>query len=262
MIESLESRRMLHSSTVTNGVLTIVGNAGNDSYTFQRAGDRFFFFPVDASGAEETETYLFADVRQINISAGNGNDIVQIGSLKIPVLVRGGRGDDTISGGDGNDTLAGEGGFDTVFGRGGSDFLDGGSEGDDIGGGAGNDTLDYSRRTANLNISLGSVADDGELGELDTVRTDVETVIGGSGNDRISTTSGRAVRFEGRSGNDTLLGGGGNDIMLPDAGRDLVETYGGVDQIFGQDNEIDTLNGGSRVDSGTFDDDDVLLFLP
>jgi Ca2+-binding RTX toxin-like protein len=90
-------------------------------------------------------------VASFEVNAGNGDDTVSVSrTVPIPVVLRGGAGDDTLSGGNGADKLIGGAGNDRLVGRGGDDSLYGGpgedvlvgSSGDDIlYGGPGNDVL-------------------------------------------------------------------------------------------------------------------------
>src|SRR5204862_2764067 len=96
-------------------------------------------------------------------------------------------GNDALVGGPGNDTLNGLAGNDTLDGGLGSDFLVGGS---------GNDTADYSQRTENVTLNADGVANDGALGENDNIQGDVETLVGGAGDDAIT----------GGAGNERLVG--------------------------------------------------------
>src|SRR5205823_1580807 len=106
-------------------------------------------------------------------------------------------------------------------------------------------------------IGLGTLPDDGEAGEGDNVRTDVEIVLCGSGADRVSSESGRAVQFYGGAGDDTLIGGSGNDLLDGGAGRDSLIGQGGDDTFQAKDTEKDTLDGGSGTDTATKDSIDV-----
>ncbi|HET6569997.1 MAG TPA: hypothetical protein VFG58_00705 [Solirubrobacterales bacterium] len=99
------------------------------------------------------------------VNAGGGDDRVHVAaSVKTPVTMRGGGGDDTLVGGSASDKLSGGRGDDRLIGaRGddqlyggpgndllmggpGSDLLRGGSGMDTLGGGAGNDQLRQFRR--------------------------------------------------------------------------------------------------------------------
>ncbi|HEX2970698.1 MAG TPA: calcium-binding protein, partial [Tepidisphaeraceae bacterium] len=133
--------------------------------------------------------------------------------------------------------------------------LDGGSGADVLLGGLGNDTADYSSREAAVVIQVNGVADDGELNEKDNVGNDIETIVGGDGNDQI-TAGGQAHWLKGNDGNDTLIGTAGADVLDGDKDEDSLQGLGGNDQLIGGGgNDVlfggagdDTLEGGSGSD--------------
>ena len=117
-------------------------------------------------------------------------------------IVRGGSGGDSLSGGAGPDYLEGRGGTDSLFGSGGDDILLPGSGiGDGVVGGDGNDTAAYGDRSANLSLSPDGVANDGASGENHNLL--VENLIGGSGDDLLTGTTG-SNGFQGGPGTDHL----------------------------------------------------------
>src|SRR3954452_3930930 len=94
----------------------------------------------------------------------------------------------------------------------GADRFDGGS--------SGIDTANYSGRAEALSVSLNDTADDGTAGERDDVRTNVDTILGGSGNDHLSGSTG-ADALRGNGGDDTLDGGLGADVIAGGGGVDI-----------------------------------------
>ena len=107
--------------------------------------------------------------------------------------------------------------------------MDGGLGADVIIGGTNpNDTIQYFGRTADLNISLDDVANDGESGEGDDVRSTVEDVGAGSGNDTITGSASDNAIF-GNSGNDDIVGGAGDDVLDGDLGGDTLNGQAGND---------------------------------
>jgi Ca2+-binding RTX toxin-like protein len=173
------------------------------------------------------------EVRVGGTLLGNGgNDSLYAGSAALPVYMDGGEGNDSMTGGDANDTLVGGAGSDRLEGRG------------------GNDTVDYSARTANLTIGIGTLADDGEAGEKDNVYLDIETILGGSGNDTI----------RGGAANNLLVGNGGNDSLFGNFGNDTLQGGGGNDALDGG-SDADTLDGGDGTDSGKQSAADVLISI-
>ena len=139
----------------------------------------------------------YGGVTDIHATLGDGDDTIRVGQWTFfPSILDGGPGADTLTGGPRNDTL---------IGGPGPDALNGGVNGVD--------TADYSARTNNLGIYADNgIADDGEYGEGDNVRWDVENIIGGSGSDVLWGNM-RDNRLDGGAGNDVLQGFSGNDIL-------------------------------------------------
>jgi Ca2+-binding RTX toxin-like protein len=130
---------------------------------------------------------------------------------------------ESARGGTRGDVLVGSPGPNQLFGLGGPDSLDGGLGPDVLSGGGAVDTATYASRTARLEVSLNDIANDGEEGELDNVRMDVENVTGGSSNDAFfGSTS--ANRFRGGLGNDFLdAGHPGADVFEGGGNYDTVD---------------------------------------
>lgn len=255
VIEKLEKRQLLTTTfDAVSGTLTISGTNKPDTVEFANNGATFTVFET-SSGNTVQSTFDTAKVKLMNISLGDGSDTLIMGRLPVNASINGGKGNDRLSAGAGADTILGGGGDDYIFGSDGKDRIDGGGQGDDMLGGGSTDTVDYSARTAPLTIGLGTLPDDGEAGEGDNIRTDVEIILGGSGSDTIRTGSGRAVQFYGNAGDDTLIGGSGNDLLNGGAGRDSLGGQAGNDTFQIGDGEKDTVNGGSGTD--TADDRDT-----
>ena len=199
----------------------------------------------------------------------NGGGSTQTGSAltsNINATVFGGPGNDIIRGGDGNDTLSGGDGND-VF------WMSPASDGnDEYHGGAGIDTVSYGGApvvSLATNIPTGngtsgmrthdvvavidnSMASSGEGSEGDQISTDVEVVMGGSGDDNLWGNSGNETIYGG-AGNDTIRGRGGADLMFGEAGNDTFN----MDDTLANANAAsptgsDILNGGTGVDVADF----------
>ena len=140
----------------------------------------------------------------------------------------GGNGNDSLIGAAGPDILHGDAGDVSLQGGGGDDTLDGGTGADFMSGGDGNDTVDYSSRTNGVYVGIGTLADDGEPGEKDNVQLDIETVIGGSGNDTIHGGAASNL-LVGNGGNDQLFGNFGDDTLSGNAGTDTLNGENGTD---------------------------------
>jgi len=200
-------------SAVTNGLpVTVIGNTGNDILTGTAGGD-----------------YLEGDAGNDSLVGGDGEDTLS-----------GTGGSDTLSGGNNNDNLFGGDGEDVLNGDAGSDTLDGGSGADDLHGGANGDVVDYSGRTAGVQVTINNSANDGDAAvDVDTghtrndnVFTDVEDVYGGSGGDYLEGSSSANV-LRGNAGADTIVGLGGVDVLYQ---NDVANTDdSAADQVYHND---------------------------
>ena len=239
------------------------------------------------SDGDEDVTTAGTDI--VKIYALGGNDTVDATSYTGggKIYVYGGLGTDVLTGSAQNDWLYGQEENDALYGLGGGDRLYGGPGNDDYYGDAGNDimyqdavadgndnfhggddidTVNYSKRTIGVQVSLGNgIIDDGENGaEFDFVDVDVENATGGAGDDVLvgnavgNTLTGGvgADELYGDAGNDDLIGGDGDDILVGDAGGDTMRGDRGNDSLdggLGPDKlfggvGIDTLTGGAGVD--------------
>jgi len=175
------------------------------------------------------------------VAGGSGNDTL-IGmdntSLSFGHMLLGGLGNDTMDGKGGVDTLNGGDGDDTLYdGSSGASAVSGS---DVFIGGNGTDLMDYSARSAALTVTMnGTAADDGESGEQDNVRADVENITGGTVTDIITGNDLDNV-IKGGLGNDSLVGGKGNDTF------DEGAVTSGSDVFIGGDG-ADLINYGSRT---------------
>lgn len=219
--------------------------------------------------ASSTQVECSPTTSQAEVRLGVGNDVFYNQVHNAPVLtttVHGGEGADELSGGGGEDTLLGENDNDAIAGYGaddvldggaGDDNLDGGAEDDALEGGTGSDTLSgsggtdavsYTDRPSAILVILDDLGGDGQLGEADNVRSDVETItgtgfddviagpapgsdspdqtfVGGAGDDTLSGGDGLDSLY-GQDGDDDLDGGGDGDILYPGFGTDVVSGGG------------------------------------
>ncbi len=189
---------------------------------------------------------------QINHLIGQHADIW--GGLGADTLL-GGPGSDELHGDAQNDSLYGRGGADLLEGADGHDTLDGGTGADTMDGGSGSDTASYASRVAAVTVDVLAAGGDGEAGEGDTVRENVESLTGGKGKDTLrgsdagGTLAGGAGadRLDGRGGADTLRGGDGEDQAYGGDGDDTVYGEGGDDTLSGDDG-ADVVYGGDGSD--------------
>jgi hypothetical protein len=126
-------------------------------------------------------------------------------------------------------------------------------------GGGGFDIVDYSSRKNNLTVGIGTLADDGEAGEKDNVWLDVEEVMGGAGNDKLTGNATNCVLL-GLAGNDTLTGGAGVDALHGGSGNDKLFGNANNDFLNGGPG-VDTLDGGLGTDKAAKDPSDILISI-
>jgi Ca2+-binding RTX toxin-like protein len=257
-----------HNDSVVNYAglpMTAEGGMGNDKLTGGTRGDIL--------RGEDGSDRLYGMGGDDHLDGYTGNDVLSGGDGHDGLV--GWWGDDTMYGGNGDDNLQGVTGNDKEYGGAGMDSLDGGPGRDRLEGGPGNDGLSgddprdgagvaadimlggsgedavgYSAYTHRVAVDAdGVTGDDGQAGEHDTVGADVETIIGGSGNDWLWGNN-AAGQIQGDAGNDVLHGGGGDDLLDGGAGRDTVYGDAGDDILFGQDEKTaaDRLDGGADSD--------------
>jgi Ca2+-binding RTX toxin-like protein len=183
LIDALEPRTLL-SNTLTNGVLSITGGAGNDSIGVTHRGSKL---RVHNNG--NTQEFLARDVKSIQIFSSGGNDVVDCSPMTVPVYIDGGEGNDILTGGSGNDSMIGGPGKDTLHGGPGNDTLKGGGSNDEVLGEAGNDVVYGGPGNDRVDGGLGFDQVSGDDGN--------DTVTGGQSADSIAAGA----------GNDTTIGG-------------------------------------------------------
>jgi Ca2+-binding RTX toxin-like protein len=226
--------------------------------------------PIIANLGDQNDSAVSRTSRTVQLFGGDGND--RLAGASGRDTIDGGAGDDNLTGGSGRDRINGGAGADQLFGNAGgdnlqggdgNDILDGGSgndteaggNGDDtlsevstpngadsLAGDSGNDTVDYSARSAPVDVSVDDVAGDGDRrsNERDNVRGTIDRVLGGAGSDALV----------GRDGpGDTLVGGAGDDVIDPRRGVDHVDGGPGIDQIRTRDLSSDDIVCGDGIDS-------------
>ncbi len=176
--------------------------------------------------------------------ARSGTQGASLSQTCASATILGTAGDDTLVGTPGNDVICGLGGNDVLLGADGNDILDGGLGADVVSGGAGVDVVDYSWRSAGIVVTLlFDDANDGQPGEGDRVRPDVENVLGTAHGDSI-TGSELANVFTGNGGDDELVGFQGNDLLLGGAGNDTLRGARDNDHLLGGDGDDTLFPGG------------------
>lgn len=228
--------------TAGAGCTPVPGDTTKVSCTaFVGPGGQVRPFRVVASGGDDRITNTTSVT--MNANGGLGNDVLTggpgtdtlDGSVGDDMLVgNGGRdnlngdnGADTLSGGPATDRLRGGNEDDSLFaGDGDGDFLDGGRGADVLDGGSGvHDEVSYEFRTGGLAAVI-DTAGNGQVGVVDgagdTIRSTVEDLVGGGGDDFLVGSAadneifGRVGRdlIAGRAGADVLFGGDGDDVLL------------------------------------------------
>lgn len=140
-LETLERRCLLHGSiTLNSGVLQI--EATEDANLIEvtlDAGNQQVLASLDG---EPPSAFAVSQVQRIAIAAEGGDDRVLVDTaIRLPTVISGGAGSDTLAGGGGDDTIRGNAGPDVVLGRGGADRILGGGGDDILHGGRGRDLV-------------------------------------------------------------------------------------------------------------------------
>jgi len=173
MIEMLEGRVLLAAS-LNGGVLNISGGGGNDEIVVSKSGSRI---SVDINGT--VKTFKAGAVKEIKANGLGGNDSIRV-NVKVPSMLTGGPGNDSLFGGSGPDTLGGGAGDDLLNGNGGNDSIRGGGGEDRLAGGAGNDLLNGEGGKDNITGGKGTDASldpTDRLKDPDRADADVQALI-------------------------------------------------------------------------------------
>lgn len=226
------------------------GGGGELSYQSRKAPVNVSFDDV----ANDGEPGEGDDVRGffISVIGGRGADRLAAAPRKYGFVLSGRGGDDRLIGGARDDRLSGGRGDDVLVGKAGDDSLDGGLGGDLLSGGPGRDRLGYEERRAPVSVTLDDRPDDGEAGEADNARSDVEDVAGGRGRNMIVGSAG-PNRLDGGRGDDVLIGRGGADILAGGSGADAMDGGPGIDAL--------SSDSADRVDARDAERDTIRCFL-
>ncbi|MCL5281932.1 MAG: hypothetical protein M1376_18715 [Planctomycetes bacterium] len=204
----------------------------------------------------------------VEIYGGGGNDTIYAGSGGS--IIHGGLGDDTIYGGSGKDIIFGEEGHDTIYGGGGDDYIFG-DKGmiTDLGGGKeriaclpgskdGNDTIDGGDGN---DIIFGGGGDDtisgganddlifGDGGRMTWIVGTIPTQADGTLDFDDADGDGLSISTRSlRAGNDTIYGNAGADKIFGGKGNDFIDGGADNDLLYGNEG-FDTVYGGSGADT-------------
>jgi len=203
---------------------------------------------------------------------GAGDDVLSADStLTLPLTLRGGAGNDTLTGGDGSCVLVGGAGNDSITGGDGVSLLVPGARevfgdvptGDDtLAGGSGTSYADFSHRTDNLFLSNDGLPDSGDTaaGEGTEIESSVKNIFGGTGQDTIVSTTAGSFLSAGY-GSSAVASGGANTVLVagPDgAGADSVTACGDSNVLFLANDHADTYGGTVTDDLVQSDSSDLL----
>jgi Ca2+-binding RTX toxin-like protein len=250
LLAPLASRAEVTSS-VTSGVLEIAGDEADDRIEVTCAGGQ-----VLVNGADpDTGQFACHDVRRIEVAAGRGDDVVDLGAVApadfdrlVATHLRGGRGDDVIIGTPQRDVVLGGDGIERVVARAGRDRFLSGGEGSVFRGGPGKDFLDL-RGPGRWNVDGDRIVR--VAGSVRVVRYSSVRIIqwaGGSGPDEFDgRTFGGRLWLDGGAGHDLVRGGRGSDGIDGWLGSDALFGGAGDDRLAGSNGD-DRLRGGPGAD--------------
>lgn len=279
----------LNAKRIVDATNPVNGTDGNDTITVTQNASNLALLDVNINGTV-TQIAKPATGGKLYINGYDGADLIDASALSIPVVIFGGRGMDTLIGGSGNDTLVGSDGKDSIVGGDGNDSIDGGAGDDTICGGLGDDTLNGGAGNDSVVGGLGNdvlrggagwdrisyedhtpaqpvvavagtcdTVNNGTTGENDYITGDFEMLIGGEGDDTLSTNAASGFSLAGNGGNDRLTGGPGNDSFWGGPQNDTILGLGGNDALRGEAGN-DSLVGGDGYDSidGGADNDTLI----
>lgn len=203
-------------------------------------GDSVSLFGIDFGGYGTGQTdVLFGGANPTTIWGWDGDDHLYAGDQ--PSTLLGGAGNDTLVGGASNDVLDGDfggitpiapgddvlhggGGDDQLISTGGSDVLDGGP-GRDLA------TVSSDSHAIHLDLSLDGVAQDIGGGRTITLQS-IEALNASSPFDDVLTAAGLTTSVSlqaGGGGHDTLIGGSGDDMLTTTSGSNTLTGGAGRD---------------------------------
>jgi PKD domain/RTX calcium-binding nonapeptide repeat (4 copies) len=205
--ETLEGRTLLSTAqgvTLSNGVLTITGNATTGSSLTANLVNSGKSIDASADDAHAM-TVPLSSVKSIVITGGSGGDYIFVDQgITLPVTISGGAGNDSVRGGGGSNTITEGDGNVWVNGRGATNHITVGNGNDTVLGGGNVDTITAGSGNDSLDGSAGN-----------------DSITSGNGNDSIT----------GDSGNDTIVAGNGKDVINGGLGNDNLTVGTGASQV-------------------------------
>lgn len=256
-------------SALDSDTIVEADDGGTDALDFSNTTDSSVGLQLELSstaaqiirGNVLTLTLSDTDVIE-NVIGGSGAD-----------TITGNTADNDLDGGDGDDSIVGDEGADSLTGGTGDDFLGGGTGNDSYlfadgwgmdtvseSTGEGTDSMDFSSVTVALTVSAetGVVTETDDSNIATPERDQVETIVGGEGNDLFVFEDG--VEFAGASG--AFDGGFGTDTLDYSAYTTAIEVdlSTGIATGLGSGQVgFEGVVGGSASDTITGDDDDNRL---
>ena len=252
----------------TSGHATLAGGAGDDTFVLTPG------LVTRLAGGAGTDTLDWSHATHgVKVQLGPAGSIENVVGSPFADTLIGNAVANRLVGAGGDDKLLGGGGDDLLEGGAGNDLMVGGAGADTFAGGSGTDTVSYAQDPLPVTVSVDGQANDGAAGEHDSIGFDVETVIGGNGDDMLDggddphtliggpgddvlVGGNTDDTLSGGAGNDRLAGGGGNDTLQGGAGNDQLDGGEGNDTLNGDAGD-DTLDGGQgndTLDGGPGDD--------
>ena len=252
--DTLSISSVLNASGLTAG-LTVDGDVALSSDgTFAGIGGFDYVVSDGRGGSDSAHVDVIVGVSDGGDTLSGTENADRYHGLAGDDVLAGDAGADSLFGDDGADSLFGGDGADSLDGGAGDDWIYGGAGADTLAGGDGSDTLSYADSTGGLSLLFGFM----RLGAWsgDQIASDIEVLIGGSGNDQL-TGQMTFVSIHGGSGSDYLgamsLAYGGDD-------NDVLSAAAAGGELYGDDG-ADSLTGSAAADSlfGGIGDDTFIL---
>ena len=229
------------------GCNNVTGAGGTDSLDYNTSGGTLTGITVRLNEGEIDNQYGGIDrVTGFEIVYASPLDDTMRGDGEANTFY-GNNGNDTLLGLGGNDTLIGGFGLDQIMGNLGDDHLVGYGDNDTLQGDQGFDYADYSFEfgSSGVVVNLAERTARDTYSATDTL-VDIEGAVGSEHDDTMDG-NGKANRFLGGPGADTLRGGGGQDTLEGEADKDHLLGQGGGDTLKGGGGN-DRLEGGAQRD--------------
>jgi Ca2+-binding RTX toxin-like protein len=141
----LENRLVPATIAMANNILAVEGTNGADQLQLQVtgvSGSRSEQMVTVSDGGHTMGMFPLGELKRIEIRGLAGDDKISVtGALRVPTIIDGGDGNDSIAGGDTGAIILGRSGNDSLSGGAGRDVLIGGQGADIVKGGGGDDIV-------------------------------------------------------------------------------------------------------------------------